>query len=285
MCALAPVTAVSMELVRFDMQLMQKPGILGNEYQQGELAGYETREYLLEKFDRQCAYCEERDVPLEVEHVHPRSRGGSDRISNLAISCNPCNVAKGTKTLDEWAEELRGKRTKWAKTVLANIPKVKKRVKAPLKDAAAVNAARWRLYKLLASNGVPVETGSGGRTKYNRRRLGLYKAHWTDAACVGASTPETLGLPDRVVAITATGHGRRQRCTTDKHGFPKAHAARAKRFMGFRTGDIVRTLDGARTGRVTIRHRPSFTLGGQHVHPKNLEVVQRADGYEYGWVV
>jgi len=62
-----PITAISQELVRFDTQLMQNPQIKGIEYQQGELAGYEVREYLLEKWGRQCAYCGAKDVPLEIE--------------------------------------------------------------------------------------------------------------------------------------------------------------------------------------------------------------------------
>lgn len=44
---MAPVTALSQELVRFDMQQMENPEISGAEYQQGTLAGYEVRGYLL----------------------------------------------------------------------------------------------------------------------------------------------------------------------------------------------------------------------------------------------
>jgi hypothetical protein len=43
-----PITAISMELVKFDMQLMENAEITGVQYQQGDLAGYEAREYLLE---------------------------------------------------------------------------------------------------------------------------------------------------------------------------------------------------------------------------------------------
>jgi hypothetical protein len=39
---------VSPELVKFDTQLMQNSNISGVQYQQGTLAGYELREYLLE---------------------------------------------------------------------------------------------------------------------------------------------------------------------------------------------------------------------------------------------
>lgn len=52
-----PITEASVELVKFDLQQMQNPEISGVEYQQGTLAGHETREYLLEKWQRTCAYC------------------------------------------------------------------------------------------------------------------------------------------------------------------------------------------------------------------------------------
>ncbi|MCY0884250.1 MAG: RRXRR domain-containing protein, partial [Firmicutes bacterium] len=73
--ALLPITSIAMELVRFDTQLMRNPDITGVEYQQGTLAGYEVREYLLEKFGHQCAYCRgaSGDPVLNVEHVIPRN--------------------------------------------------------------------------------------------------------------------------------------------------------------------------------------------------------------------
>ncbi len=57
LCHWAPVTALSQELVRFDMQPMHNPEISGSESQQGTLRGCEVREYLLEQGGRQCAYC------------------------------------------------------------------------------------------------------------------------------------------------------------------------------------------------------------------------------------
>ena len=49
---LAPITGIAQELVRFDLQQLENPEISGIEYQQGTLAGYETREYLLNKWNR-----------------------------------------------------------------------------------------------------------------------------------------------------------------------------------------------------------------------------------------
>jgi hypothetical protein len=68
--------------------------------------------------------------------------------------------------------------------------------KAPLKDAAAVKATRWALSERLKGLGLLVETGSGGRTKWNRVRRGIPKTHWLDASCVGPSTPPRLGWRD-----------------------------------------------------------------------------------------
>ncbi|NJS11003.1 MAG: HNH endonuclease, partial [Microcoleus sp. CSU_2_2] len=90
LCKFAPIGAISQELVRFDMQLMRNPDIQGKEYQQGLLAGYETREYLLEKWGRQCAYCGVKDVPFQVEHIHPRAKGGTNSVTNLTLSCEKC---------------------------------------------------------------------------------------------------------------------------------------------------------------------------------------------------
>ena len=46
-----------MELVHFDMQKLENPEISVKEYQQGKLAGFEVKEYLLEKWGRSCGYC------------------------------------------------------------------------------------------------------------------------------------------------------------------------------------------------------------------------------------
>src|SRR5450432_3640144 len=79
---------------------MENPEIAGVAYQQGTLAGYETREYMLEKWQRRCAYCAKENVPLQIEHIVPRAKGGSDRVSNLTLACEKCNTAKGTQVIE-----------------------------------------------------------------------------------------------------------------------------------------------------------------------------------------
>ena len=182
---LAPVRTIFQELVRFDLQQIENPEISGIEYQQGVLAGYEVREYLLNKWDRRCAYCSVENVPLQLEHIHPRASGGTNRISNLCLACEPCNIKKGTQDI---------------KIFLAKKPDVLKRIlaqaKRPLKDASAVNSTRWALFNRLKETGKEIATGSGGLTKFNRIRLELPKTHFFDAACVG-DTPKISVLANQ----------------------------------------------------------------------------------------
>ncbi|MGB3510162.1 MAG: RNA-guided endonuclease IscB [Microcoleaceae cyanobacterium] len=278
---LCPITAISQELVRFDLQRIQNPEVSGVEYQRGELFGFEVKEYLLTKWRRKCAYCSAEKIPLEIEHILAKSKGGSNRVSNLALACRKCNEAKGNKPVEEFLKKKPGL-----------LSKILSQAKKTLKDAAAVNTTRWELYRRLQATGLPVEVGSGGRTKFNRQTRGIEKTHWTDAACVGASTPERpLIRATKPLLIAAKGHGTRQRCRPDKYGFPKAHAPKSKFFQGFETGDIVRAsvtkgkFAGNYTGRIAIRFRPSFVLQLPNqrfdVHPKYLRTIHKADGYEY----
>ncbi|HAG80973.1 MAG TPA: HNH endonuclease, partial [Cyanobacteria bacterium UBA12227] len=197
LCRYAPITQIAMELVKFDTQKMQNPEIDGVEYQQGELAGYEVREYLLEKWGRKCAYCDKEGVSLQIEHIHPRAKGGSNRVSNLALSCERCNIKKGTKFIDEFL-----------KKDSSRLEKIKLQAKQPLKDAAAVNTTRWALFRALKEI-LPTTTGTGGQTKYNRIRLELPKHHWVDAACVGEVEKFNL-LTQQPLRIKCTGWGTRQ---------------------------------------------------------------------------
>ena len=271
-----PVTSLSVEVVKFDTQLMENPEISGVEYQQGTLQGYEVREYLLEKWGRKCAYCGKKDVPLQIEHIIPKSRQGTNRVQNLTIACQKCNQKKGARTAQEFGYLL-----------------LMGKAKATLRDAAAVNTTRKELAERLRLTGLPVETGSGGLTKFNRTKQGYSKAHFVDAACVGQSGASVF-LSDKLkpLLITATGHGNRQMCRTDKYGFPNRHRPRAKSYMGFQTGDIVKAnvlrgkYAGSHTGRLAIRHRPCFVLvtcTGKRVdtHPKHLIRTYRQDGYAY----
>jgi 5-methylcytosine-specific restriction endonuclease McrA len=277
---LIPVTDIAMEAVRFDTQAMETPGIKGIEYQQGTMAGYEVREYLLEKWGRKCAYCGAEHTPLQVEHIVPRARGGSNRISNLTLACNPCNKDKAARPV----EEFLAKKPAVLKKILAQ-------AKAPLRDAAAVNVTRKFLFLALRETSLPVACSSGGRTKFNRASLGIPKTHALDAACVG-ETERLTGWDQPTLTIKAMGRGSYKRTRLDRHGFPRGYLMREKSVHGFQTGDMVRAVvptgkkQGIHVGRVAIRATGFFniqTAAGpvQGISHRYCRIIQRSDGYNY----
>ncbi len=154
-----PITKVIVEVAQFDQQKMQNPEIEGIKYQQGTLQGYNVRNYLLEKFNRQCVYCGKENVPLEVEHIIPKSRGGSDRVSNLTISCHNCNQEKDNQTAKEFG-----------------YPEVQNQAKETLKSTAFMNIVRWKIV-----NKLNCDYTFGHITKKKRIEQDLEKNHFNDA--------------------------------------------------------------------------------------------------------
>lgn len=277
---LCPIGSIIQELVRFDLQQLENPEISGVEYQQGTLAGYEVREYLLNKWERKCTYCKAKNVSLQVEHIYPKAKGGTNRISNLCLACEPCNLKKGTQDIAQFfAQEP------------DLLKQIQSQAKRPLKDAAAVNSTRWALFNRLKETGLPVSTGSGGQTKFNRVRLGLPKTHWLDAACVG-EVNDLKVLIKKPLLIKATGHGTRQMCGINKIGFPTRHRTNQKIHFGFQTGDIVKAVVtsgkkiGEYAGRLACRASGSFNISDKSGLVQNIKhsccvAIHRKDGYGY----
>jgi hypothetical protein len=115
-------------------------------------------------------------VPLQIEHIHPRSKGGSDRVSNLTLACEPCNQKKRVQDIRDF---LSGK------------PKLLERILRQLKQsldrAAATNSTRFAIVRMAQNLCDTVKCWTGGRTKFNRTQQGLGKSHSIDAACIGES--------------------------------------------------------------------------------------------------
>jgi 5-methylcytosine-specific restriction endonuclease McrA len=281
--SLAPVPAIAQELVRFDTQRIENPEISGREYQQGTLAGYEVREYLFEKWSRKCVYCDAVHVPLNLDHVIPRSNGGSDRASNLVPACIPCNQNKSAEDIQDFLAKDKSR-----------LERILKQAKKPLKDAAAVHATRWALYGALQSLGLPVSAGTGGGTKWNRHRSFIPKTDALDAVCVGNmdTVVEIAGSKQSTLHITAYGRGAYQRTRLTKKGFPRGYLMRSKSVHGFQTGDQVKAVvpkgnkRGTYLARVAVRDTGSFNLQistatVEGINHKHCHLIQIGDGYGY----
>src|SRR2546423_2388188 len=139
------------------------------------------------------------------------------------------------------------------------------------------------------ATGLPVEVGTGGRTKFNRISQDYPKAHWIDAACVGESGAKVKLSPDhQPIFIKAVGRQCRQMCRPDKYGFPRTGAKARRVVKGFQTGDIVKALvptgkkQGTHVGKVAVRTAGSFNIGPvQGIGWQYCQVLHYADGYSY----
>lgn len=160
-----PVTSVTVEVAQFDMQLLKNPDIAGKQYQQGEQFGFwNVREYVLFRDGHRCQCChgKSKDPVLNVHHIESRKTGG-DSPNNLVTLCETCHEAYH------------------AGTVKLNL----KRSFPSLRDAAAMNIMRWKVYEELKSQlSIPVRQTYGYITKHTRINACLEKTHTVDARCI-----------------------------------------------------------------------------------------------------
>ena len=282
-----PARAIHQELVRFDLQKMEYPETTGVCYQQGTMAGYEVREHLIEKWGRKCAYCKVSGVHSQIEHIFAKSRGATERVSNLTLACNGCNKAKDILPV---------------KVFLARDPKRLERIlaqaKAPLKDVAAVNATHWSLRALralrqeLAATELSVFSGSRGHTKSNRSRFAVSKSHALDVVCVG-NTSGVASYPTRVLAAKAAGRGSCALTRPHTYGFSRLYLAPTKVRHRLATGDLVLAvvptvnMAGVYVGRVAVCSSGSFNIKTkgetvQGISYRYCTLLQHSDSSEHG---
>jgi 5-methylcytosine-specific restriction endonuclease McrA len=254
------ITRITVEVASFDTQKMQSPEISNIEYQQGELQGYEVREYLLEKFRRKCVYCGKKDIPLEIEHIIPKSRGGSDRVSNLTIACSECNQGKGNQTAEEFGH-----------------PQIHAKAEKSLKATAFMNIVRSRIVGILGC-----DQTYGHITKHDRIEFDLEKSHVNDAFVIAGGNDQ-----ERANHICTGKQVRRQNRSLFKANFLKGGKLKrntVKEVKGFRRFDKVKCGDkecfiyGLRSsGHFDLRTITGDRIGAS-VSSKRLKLLERAKG-------
>ena len=70
----------------------------------GEISSM-ARFVVMQRDGPKCRYCGASDGPFHIDHVVPKSRGGSGDPENLVVACATCNLKKGPRTPEEmgWA--------------------------------------------------------------------------------------------------------------------------------------------------------------------------------------
>lgn len=286
LCRYAPVLEIHVEQVAFDTSVVAGVGESGSsEGWEATYTGSEVRAFLLAKWNGSCAYCDATEVPLDIEHVRPRRYGGSDRVSNLVLACAPCNQLKGTRRIEDFLNDQPSR-----------LEKVIAQLRRPLQDIAVMNATRHQLVETLSTIGVPVHPWSGGHTRWNRAAMGLPKSHTIDALATGLldhDRDSIARIPAQVLVVTSTGRGSYARTTPDRFGFPRLRRPRSKIHHGYATGDLVEAVvprgkwAGRWVGRIAVRasgqHRVTTLTSRFDVSHRHLRMLQRADGYGYGF--
>lgn len=59
---------------------------------------------IMERDKYTCLYCGQIGGKLEIDHVLPISRGGTNDVDNLVTACQHCNRQKHDKTAEEYAD-------------------------------------------------------------------------------------------------------------------------------------------------------------------------------------
>lgn len=276
---LLTIDKIMIESVSFDTAQMSSDNyLIGTDYRQGPLYQKKLREFIFSKTNGRCAYCGAKAE--EIDHIIPRSNGGTNSTYNLIASCRSCNEKKSNLTLKAFG-----------KLVGKDFSKIKP--KALSKDAAIVQSARNYMVREISKFVADTTTHDAWLTKYNRNELGLSKEHYYDALSIG-NLQDYKFLTDKVLQISAKGRGSRQMCRVDKFGFPRTSAKASKSVKGFQTGDIVKAIvpkglnRGEYLGRVIIHSSGYFDIKINDclVHGighKYCSLIQKNDGYSYNY--
>lgn len=209
LCRLLPISRIVYEEGQFDTRRVWDETVI--DYQTGPNSGLKNRKKAVLWRDKYtCQYCGvkciEAGLVAEVDHVIPRSRGGTDAWQNLVCSCQRCNKAKGNQTAAEFGyPQVKGK---W------------------FKYPAHVQVGK-RYLKTALSKLAPVEVTYGWQTSEKRKWLKLPKTHTNDALSMAVLSDSISDEGDDYLIIAR----RRRR---DMHNLRYQEG-----FRGFRHFDLV----------------------------------------------
>ncbi len=60
-----------------------------------------SKKNILKRDNYICQYCGIQSVPMTIDHIISKNKGGLDTWDNLVAACVECNAYKGSKSLDE----------------------------------------------------------------------------------------------------------------------------------------------------------------------------------------
>jgi N6-L-threonylcarbamoyladenine synthase len=216
-CALLPVSSITIETAQFDIQKIKNPNIQGVEYQQGPQMGFwNAREYVLFRDGHKCQHChgKSKDKILNVHHVETRKTGG-DSPDNLITLCATCH-----KTIHR-----------------DGLAHLFKRVRKSFRDAGHMTTMRKFVLAAIRNIHPDVRETFGYATKYTRIANGLGKSHAVDARCCSGNA---VAVPTTPFLLKQVRGQNRQlhKANTLKGGVRKVNKA-VRYVFGFQIFDKV----------------------------------------------
>ena len=175
--SILPVTMIILETGQFDTQAIMKPDIEGTEYQNGQMKGFDSvKEFVKIRDNFTCHYKELRsDIicndTLVVDHIIPKSKGGTDRPDNLITTCENHNISKGSFSYKEFTGKERP-------------------CPVSLKETPFMNILKDYLLPLL-QHIAPVRYTFGLYTRRKRKEFQLEKSHINDSIAITEIKPVT----------------------------------------------------------------------------------------------
>ena len=181
-----PITNITLEMGNFNTQVLKaleegNPLPQWIDYQHGERYGIATLREAVFARDKYTCQCCGRTIAdgaiLHVHHIIYRSRGGTNRMSNLATVCDKCHTPANHKS--------GGKLYNWK-------PKI-----ASFKGATFMTTVRWKMYNEVKSKfpDVKLHITYGAETKERRRVFDITKSHINDAFVMGQFHPKHRSKP------------------------------------------------------------------------------------------
>lgn len=284
-----PADKVYFEVTKFDTTALSK--ISDDQYSTDARIRTQMRHYLLHIHSGVCQYCRgaTRDRYMEWEHIIPRSKGGTNALSNATLSCRSCNYAKGTLLITEWLMQLRDRKDPVSIARCAGILRVMTVARRSIRDASIMNWTRYIIVDRIRDLGIEVVECPAWETAYHRHVGQYVKTHWVDAACIGYVP--YLDDQSTIYTAVASGYGTRQMVASDRSGFPRGRPKGPSRVHGYRTGDMCRLnqlggkYKGVYVGRITIRTSGRFDIRylKSKINSKytNYVLLHSNDGYMY----
>ncbi len=252
--SILPISHWTFEIGNFDPHKLVKPDVEGEGYQQGPQSGFwNVREYVLWRDKHLCQACKgkSKDLVLNVHHIRPRSKGGSDRPANLTTLCITCHEAhhQGLKLL---------------------------KLKAPtgVRDASQFNTIK--AYVMRQTTHLERSATFGYLTKLKRTAQDLPKSHLNDAFVIAGANGQQRA------AVSYLGvFARRQNRKLFK-GVRSHIRNTSPQARGWRRGDRVRLPDGTKGFIYGLRSSGYFDvrrLNGQVLsHSISWKKLQRLEG-------